>query len=205
MRIDTQVIDRMQAVWGRIAERFPAYELHLPGSPAFVCQAENCASHCCKIYSVSLDEPQLERLRRFSGLEASDLLELEDGEPIALPLAQPYLLARKDGRCALLGDDLRCSQYHGRPEACRLYPHFVIFIDEATGKPVHSDVLAMSRSLRQALRGEPPEPYVPLLLRHLECPGFTGPPLREATWHDLAAETFRLQYLPLQELDWSEP
>ncbi|MCK9517708.1 MAG: YkgJ family cysteine cluster protein [Dehalococcoidia bacterium] len=202
MGIDTQVIDRVRAAWTRIEERWAAYDLHLPGSPSFICQAEACSAHCCKVYSVSLGERELERLSRFSGLEPVDLLETENGKPISLPLAQPYLLARDEGRCALLGDDLRCSQYHGRPEACRLYPHFVIFLNETTGRPVHGELREMSASMRMLLEGEQPEPYLPLLLRHIECPGFTGPPLPADAWHQLAEETFRLQYLPMQELKW---
>ena len=69
----------MRAGWQKLAPRFTAYELHLPGSPSFVCLVEKCPAHCCKIYTVSLNAPELERLTRFSGLEPVDLLECEDG------------------------------------------------------------------------------------------------------------------------------
>ena len=36
--------------------------------------------------------------------------------------------------------------------------------------------------------------HLPLLLRHLECPGFTGEPLTENGWRELISETARLQY-----------
>jgi len=192
----------MRAGWQKLAPRFTAYELHLPGSPSFVCLVEKCPAHCCKIYTVSLNAPELERLTRFSGLEPVDLLECEDGQPITLPLAQPYILARRDGKCALLGDDLRCSQYEGRPESCRLYPHFIIFLNEETGRPVYSELDAMTASIRAVVNGEDPGPLVPLLLRHLECPGFDGEPIAEDAWVALARETFQLQYFPMQEVKW---
>lgn len=197
MQTDILALARMREAWAALAPRFEAYELVLPGTPSFICQAEACAAHCCKFYSVSLGERERERLSRWSGLEPVEFLESENGEPITLPLAQPYLLARKGGQCALLADDLRCSQYHGRPEACRLYPHFVIFLDESTGRPVHSATREMAESLERMLEGETAPTYVPLLLRHVECPGFTGPPIEEAAWEALFTETFRLQYLPM--------
>lgn len=198
MQTDTRAIERMRAAWAALAPRFTAYELVLPGSPAFICKAERCESHCCRIYSVSLGDRELARLSKWSGLAPVELVESENGSPIALPLAQPYLLARGNGQCALLAEDLRCGQYHGRPEACRLYPHFVVCLDEATGRPVHADTDAMAASLAAVLTGREPEPYVPLLLRHLECPGFTGPGISEDSWLDLFGETFRLQYLPME-------
>lgn len=191
----------MREAWSALSERFAAYHLILPGSASFICQAEKCVAHCCKVYSVSLSERELERLSRFSGLEPVELLECEDGEPIALPLAQPYVLARRNGTCALLGDDLRCTQYHGRPEACRLYPHFVVFINQETGRPVHGDLDGMRASMSAAIHNHDPGPYVPLLLGHVECPGFTGPPLDADGWRDLMARTFRLQYLPMDSFE----
>jgi len=32
------------------------------------------------------------------------------------------------------------------------------------------------------------------LVRHNECPGFTGPPMDAAAWLGLFAETYRLQF-----------
>jgi len=35
---------------------------------------------------------------------------------------------------------------------------------------------------------------VPLLLGHIECPGFTGPPISEPQWRALFDSTCQLQY-----------
>ena len=194
MASSDQVYEQMASVWEGLRQRFPAYELLLPGSPTFVCLAEACPSHCCKIYSVSLGEREVERMKRFSGLEMVDFVECEEGRPITLPLAQPYLLARREGTCALLGHDLRCGQYEGRPDACRLYPHFVIVIRTVDSKPIYSDVTNVRAAVVAAAGGGGHRGFVPLLLRHLECPGFSGPPLAEEGWRELIRETARLQY-----------
>lgn len=186
---------RMRDAWKHARERYEGYELISPGDPSFICQAEACVAHCCKVFSVALTEHEVERLSRFSGKQASEFLECEDGEPIYLPLADPYLLAREDGHCAQLGDDLLCTEYEGRPDACRLYPHHVVFVDQATGRPMSPTGPGMRRSI---VGGEPG--LVPLLLRHLECPGFTGPPLPESDWQALFVETYRLQYHDRQPL-----
>ena len=188
------IYDDMRAAWEAMRERFPAYELLLPGSTSFICKAEACEAHCCKVYSVSLGAREVERMRASSGLQMIEFLESEDGEPLALPLAQPYLLARREGTCALLGPDLRCGQYHGRPDACRLYPHFVIVMRSEDAKPIYSDVANVRAASAASVTGESHQGFVPLLLRHLECPGFTGPPLSEAEWRELIMETTRLQY-----------
>jgi Fe-S-cluster containining protein len=188
------VYDQMRSTWALVADRFQAYELLLPGSTSFVCKAQECEAHCCKIYSVSLGEREVARMRAASGLRPLQFLECENGEPIFLPLAQPYLLARENGTCGLLGNDLRCGQYEGRPDACRLYPHFVIVIRTSVIKPIYSDVLTIQTAAEAAAAGAPAAEYVPLLLRHMECPGFTGPPLAEDEWRALLLETVRLQY-----------
>ena len=179
--------------WAAVAGRYAAYDLVLPGSATFECQPTLCDAYCCRSYSVNLGDSEVARMAASSGLPASRFLETEDGEPIALPMAQPFLLRREDNRCALLGDDLRCTQYHGRPDACRLYPHFVVFIDEAAAKPVYADMEAINRSMAAFRAGEE-LPLVPLLLRHVECPGFTGPPMTAGQWHELFETTFALQY-----------
>lgn len=197
--VPTLTLSRIQQAWEAIAARFTAYELILPGSATFVCQAEACAAHCCKVFSVALGEREVARMTLASGRQPVAFLELEDGQPITLPLLQPYLLARKEGSCALLADDLLCGEYEGRPDACRLYPHFVLFVDEKTGRPVHGNPDGMEAAIGVALGGAHTKAagaLVPLLLRHLECPGFTGPLLGEAPWRDLLSETFRLQYRP---------
>jgi Fe-S-cluster containining protein len=180
----------MQRTWDAIAPRYQAYALALPGSARFICQAELCDAHCCRVFSVNLGESEVARMERESGLRPVMFLECENGAPIALPLAQPYLLARADNRCRLLGDDLSCNQYHGRPNACRLYPHFVVFIDAAANRPVTADLDGIARSFAD----RPAGPYVPLLLRHVECPGFTGPPMDTAEWETLLRDTYQLQY-----------
>jgi Fe-S-cluster containining protein len=167
-----------------------------PGDPSFVCLIDECPSHCCKIYSVSLGEREKERMARFSGLEPVEFLEVENGEPIHLPLSQPYLLSRTDGHCSQLGEGYRCGQYEGRPDACRQYPHHVLFVDPATGKPTHGDTDAMAEALGvvNAPEGRSSQ-YIPLLMRHIECPGFDqGPPLGEAEWLALLNQTAGLQY-----------
>lgn len=180
----------MQRTWDGIKERYQAYGLALPGSARFICQAELCDAHCCRAFSVTLGEAEASRMERESGLQPVQFLECEDGKPIALPLAQPFLLARSDNRCRMLGDDLACTQYHGRPNACRLYPHFVVFIDEAASRPVTADLDGIVRSFESPSEG----PYVPLLLRHVECPGFTGAPMARTEWETLFRDTYQLQY-----------
>jgi Fe-S-cluster containining protein len=182
------------AAWARVRERFPHYEAVLPGSASFVCLASSCPSHCCKVYSVSLGDEEVARMERASGLAREAFLEVADGQVITLPLAQPFVLARRDGACALLADDLLCGQYAGRPNACRLYPHFVIVADVARGS-----VAGLSREVtrtlcQRLLAGSLDGPLVPVLLRHLDCPGFGGPAHSEASWRVLFDETARLQY-----------
>ena len=180
----------METAWDAIAARYRAYTLALPGSPRFICQAALCDAHCCRAFSVNLGEAEVQRMERESGLLPVHFLECEDGAPIALPLAQPYLLARANNRCRLLGDDLACTQYHGRPNACRLYPHFVVFIDAAANRPVTADREGIDRSFPPTSAA----PYVALLLRHVECPGFTGPPMTAVEWEALMRDTYQLQY-----------
>jgi len=187
--------DRMNAAWVMIAARYEAYGLGLPGSCRFECQPDLCDAHCCRAFSVNLGASEVARMQRESTLQPVQFLECEDGEPITLPMAQPFLLARAENRCGLLGADLRCTQYHGRPDACRLYPHFVIFVDPKNGRPVTADLPVMSASFEAALAGREGR-YVPLLLRHSECPGFTGPPMDHAEWEALLCATYQLQYPP---------
>jgi Fe-S-cluster containining protein len=112
---------------------------------------------------------------------------------VTLPLAQPYLLARRDNHCKMLTPDLGCSAYQGRPNACRLYPHFVVFWDAT--RPGTRTVASKrtAASFETAVRGNVPG-LLPLLLGHSECPGFTGPPLSEEAWMALFRETYHMQY-----------
>ena len=185
---------RMGSVWETVLHRFGAYTLAQPGCPAFICQPQVCNAHCCRAFSVNLGEHEVGRMQRVSGREPIAFLESEGGEPITLPMAQPYLLKRAANHCAQLAPGLSCGEYEGRPNACRLYPHFIIFVDECSGRPVSGEVPGMGRSVERLLAGASLEPYVPLLVRHVECPGFTGPPMSEPAWLALFAETSRLQF-----------
>jgi len=150
-----------------------------------------CNAQCCRALSVPLDDADVHRLRRASGLAPGRFLESVEGAPIALPLVQPYLLARTDGRCALLGPGLGCTCYEGRPAACRQYPHQVLFYDVETVRPVPprpEDIAGIGPRHDAATR------VIPLLIRHRECPGFTGPPLSTQEWIVLVRETVALQY-----------
>jgi Fe-S-cluster containining protein len=164
-----------------------------PETPEFHCQPDLCNAHCCRAFSVALGEREVERMQRLGGLRPEQFLELEDGQPVRLPLVQPYLLARAANRCALLGEDLRCTRYNGRPDACRLYPHFVVAFDLEITKPVRSARLSLPGLVDRALAGRLEGPVVPMLLRHVECPGFTGAPLGPTAWEQLFRATAALQ------------
>lgn len=178
--------DRMARAWADAAPRFGAYHLILPGSPAFVCKVDDCEAACCRVFSVAMHDRDVDRFARVSGLQPVQFLELENDEPIRLPLAQPYLLAREDGRCRFLQPRHRCGAYEARPTACRLYPHFVVYWNLETARPVYADPPPLADA---AAAG----PVVPLLLGHEQCPGFTGAPLTDDDWLALLEETDHLQ------------
>lgn len=183
--VDSGVLRRL---WRAVASRYSSYDLVLPGENSFICRAATCNAWCCRALSVPVGDADAEWMQRASGLPPAQFLECENGEPIALPLAEPYLLARREGACSLLGKDLLCSRYEGRPVACRLYPYQPAWLDVETGKP-------MSRGAVGAIA---------LVLRHRECPGFTGPPLGEEEWVELVASLQRLQSGESQGSDWPE-
>ena len=192
--LDKQIpVASLQSAWDHVAARYAAYKLVLPGSPTFICQADSCDAYCCRAYTVNLGEGEVARMASASGLDPSRFLEYYDGLPLALPMAQPFLLRREDNRCVLLGEDLRCGQYHGRPDACRLYPHFLIFINRSTWKPVYADTGGFANSVATFEAGCD-GPLIPLLLRHVECPGFTGPPISVESWWALFEATNLAQY-----------
>lgn len=166
----------------------------MPGVPAFHCQPQLCDAHCCRAFTVNLGEAEVRRMHTASGLDPSRFLESENGEPVALPLAQPYILARRDNHCALLEDSLGCGQYAGRPNACKLYPHFLLFFDPAAQRPVHGNDGAIRQAITHLLAGQPFDVLVPMLVRHVECPGFTGAPMTAAQWIALVTETYELQF-----------
>lgn len=192
----------MRDAWAGIAERFQAYELVVPGATAFDCLQGNCTEHCCNRYTVNLSERDVDRVVRFSGRSPRDFLECEDGEPISLPIAQPYVLTRAGGTCTFLQSDLGCGVYEGRPNACRLYPHFVLFVDPDSGRPTYGDIPAISDSMGDWLAGRA-SGLVPVLMRHCACPGFEGDrTLPEDEWLTILRETARIQYSPDSSGDW---
>jgi Fe-S-cluster containining protein len=189
--VEPAALEQIREAWSLIEPKMMAYRLLLPGDAAFICQPQSCGAHCCRAFSVSLGEREVEHMRRTSGLAPAAFLELEDGAPVRLPLANPYLLARSENHCALLAPDLSCSQYSGRPGACQLYPHFVVAVERGSGRSLR--VPGLSGLVRGFLGPEHTGARVPLLLRHAECPGFTGPPLTVEAWAGLFQRTAALQ------------
>lgn len=186
----------MNEAWGELEERLAAYRLVLPGTPSFVCQPNVCTAHCCHAFSVNMGDAEAARMTRETGMQMVQFVELDDGEPVTLPMAQPYLLARQEGHCRFLGEDLGCTVYTGRPNACRLYPHFVVFWDAVARRPLFAGKPEFAAAVEATLAGEETSP-LPLLLGHSECPGFTGPPLGEPEWRALFGETYHLQFAVL--------
>lgn len=203
MNVQAGALDRVRRTWARVARHYPAYTLLLPGDPAFICQPEACSAHCCRTFSVPVGDADVRRMQTVTGLQPADFLESEDGKPIALPLAEPYLLARRDGRCRLLGEDLACTRYEGRPTACRVYPHQVLWVSRKSGRPVSPGPGPVEQAIAASLAGS--GDAVALLLRHLECPGFTGPPLDERRWAALLLETARRQLGDRGSPEWTGP
>ncbi len=189
-----RALETISAAWETIRERYGAYMIAMPGAATFHCQPHLCDAHCCRVFTVNLGDGEVRRMQAASGLAPSRFLESEHGQPLALPLAQPYILARRENHCALLETSLGCGQYSGRPNACRLYPHFLLFFDAAAGRPVHGDTTAIERALEDLRTGRPFERLVPILVRHIECPGFTGAPMSGPEWLALITETFTLQF-----------
>ena len=180
----------LEALWASVRGRYGSYRLVLPGDPSFICQPHECDAYCCRAFNVSVGAREAERLRESSGLPASRFLESEEGEPIALPLAAPFVLGRREGHCVFLSAELTCEQYEARPHPCRSYPHQVVFVDVASGKPAQPSPEAGRRAVEAAAAGRLEEGPAPLLLRHDQCPGFTGPPSTEGAWGDLLRETY---------------
>jgi Fe-S-cluster containining protein len=181
----------LRRAWVHAADAFPAYALVMPGDASFICQAQECNAYCCRAFSVPLGEREVTRLARTSGLPRNRFLEGEGGEPLILPLVQPYLLVRNEGSCALLRNDAGCGQYEGRPDACRMYPHQLLVLrDGGVTAAGATEVRGRLGGMALGFSGEP----TVLLLKHVECPGFTGPPLTDAQWFGLLHETCELQF-----------
>lgn len=187
-----QLIGRVRAAWGLIAPRFGGYELVLPDTPAFRCLSSACPANCCRPYSVPLDEEDLARFVGRSGLPVEEVVECEEGRPVVLPLAEPYLLARSGGACKFLASDGRCQQYDARPSACRLYPFQALLVDEGAARIVSPSARRL-RDAFAALDGVG-SGVVPVLIRHRACPGFVAEPLGEARWRELLRSVMELQY-----------
>ncbi|MFQ5380283.1 MAG: YkgJ family cysteine cluster protein [Dehalococcoidia bacterium] len=156
-----------------VRRRYPAYAAVLPGDPSFICVPDDCGSRCCRTLTVPVGERDVLRIERRAGLSPETFLECERGEPVALPLRDPYVLARRGPACTLLKRDGSCRIYDSRPAACRSYP-----FDAAVRSDDASEELLPEGGTRR-IRG----PLV--LLRHLECPGFIGEPLRGEAWETL--------------------
>lgn len=180
----------LETLWARVRERYGSYELVLPGEPSFICQPHSCDAYCCRAFNVALDEGEAAGLRDATGWPASRFLESEDGEPIALPLATPFVLGRREGHCIFLSDELSCQQYEARPSACHSYPHQVVFVDAAGGRPTQPSPETGRRAVEAVAAGRAVEGPLPLLLRHDQCPGFTGPPSTVEGWAELLRETY---------------
>ena len=191
--VSNVVYGAMEDAWKELEGRLAAYRLVVPGTPTFICQPEVCTAHCCHAFSVNMGEGEAARMTRETGMQMVEFVELDDGEPVTLPMAQPYLLARAEGQCRFLGEDLGCTVYPGRPNACRLYPHFVVFWDAEERRPLFAGKPEFAGAVEAVLAGNANSP-LPLLLGHSECPGFTGPPLEESAWKSLLAETYHLQF-----------
>lgn len=182
-----------KATWALIEERYAGYRLVLPGEPSFICQAELCDAHCCRAYNVALNDDEVARLAAAGPEPPSRFLECEDGEPINLPLERPFVLGRQGDHCLFLSEERTCEQYAARPDACQLYPHQIIFV-EASGRPAQPSAPARQRALQSLLGGEATGGVVPLLLRQVECPGFTGAPTSAPEWATLVRATYALQW-----------
>ena len=180
----------LQAAWARVEARYGSYRLVLPGEPGFICQPHSCDAYCCRAFNVALDEGEVERMAATSGLSPSRFLESEDGEVLTLPLATPFVLGRNEGHCVFLSAELACEQYEGRPDACRSYPHQVVFVDPASGRAAQPPPGVGRRAVEAVVAGTVVEGALPLLLRHDQCPGFTGPPSTEEAWAGLFRETY---------------
>ena len=185
--------EQLRLAWHGLSRDFPAYALVMPGDPSFICQAEACDAHCCRAFSVPLGEGEVERMTKFSGFSPGRFLESEAGEPLALPMVQPYLLARNEGSCILLREDRGCGQYAGRPDACRMYPHQLVVVENGRAAFAAGNAV-VRRGLESMAADTGPAPVTVLLLRHRECPGFTGSPLTIAEWFRTLYETCDLQF-----------
>jgi Fe-S-cluster containining protein len=185
--VEAADLEAMRHAWSAIRERYQAYALLVPGDPSFICQPQVCDAHCCRKFSVSVGDADRVRLERETGWSPVTFLECEAGEPIALPMVKPYLLRRARNRCAMLAANLTCGVYAGRPDACRQYPYQVLFPGRLRGldRDEASRIVASGSS------------DLALLVRHVECPGFTGPPIEEQEWYALRQSTFELQGGPV--------
>ena len=183
----------LEALWERIRERYGSYRLVLPGEPSFICQPHECDAYCCRAFNVALDERGGGAVGgRPPAGPPSRFLESEDGEPITLPLANPFVLGRREGHCVFLSDELACDEYEARPDAvplcirtrsCSSTPR--------AGRAAQPPAEAGRRAVEAVAEGRATEGPVPLLLRHDQCPGFTGPASTEEAWARAAAGDVR--------------
>lgn len=141
-----------------------AARLVLPGSPAFVCLADECGALCCRApYRVDVDQRETARLIPITDIEERGSLAL---------------LAQSDeGACLLLSPDLRCRAYDRRPRGCVQYPYLLHIVD-ARG----NDAPNPASAVETWAAGGIDDHATPLLLRDPACPGFVGDPLTAQAW-----------------------
>ena len=185
---------KLRDAWAAVAAKYEAYNLVLPGDPSFLCQPQECDAYCCRTFSVSLGEREVSHFAYESGLSAIEFLELEDGEPIALPLARPYLLARSDGSCSMLGGDLSCTEYEARPDACRLFPYQILFVDAGQHRNVRPSAEERVAAVAVMLGGGAGGDVNAFLVGHTACPGFTASPLSGGDWEGLVRRIYGMQF-----------
>ncbi len=180
----------LRSAWASVESRYGSYQLVLPGEPGFICQPDSCDAYCCRAFNVTLDEQEVRNLGETSGLQPAHFLESENGEPIVLPLATPFVLGRREGSCVFLSMELTCEQYEARPNPCRSYPYQVIFVEIESGRALQQGPEVGCKAVEALVRGLVDKRVMPLLLRHDQCPGFTGPPSTEDEWVRLLQETY---------------
>lgn len=182
----TDNADRSQTPTDSIlAGTYPTYKPFRPGDPSLDCPTDACSAWCCRSLTVPADDHDVSAIAEHQTLPQARFLESEGGFPIELPLAHPYVMARSEGACVFLDKDHLCNVYEARPSACRSYPFELLVVESASGRELPVSEEAVLRALgpgeTESLNGESA-----VLMRHRECPGFTGEPMTEAAWESVA-------------------
>lgn len=178
--MDTTRRERLRAAAEAYAPGASA-RLVLPGTPSFLCLADQCGALCCRApYRVDVDDAEASRLL--------PVTEIEEHGAIAL------LSQNDDGACALLTPDQRCGAYGLRPRGCVQYPYLLQFETQQGA----GDTLPLedrSAAVASWAGGGERDP-APLLMRDPACPGFVGPPLSDAEWAALLRWVWSLRSRP---------